>query len=168
MEKKGVRYLEELGPNLQKIMKRLLANQSLLRYLMYTDSDPLSENKPDIKPEDAYLKGDNGCVRIIPIIGYKDDSKSVITLRVMKGVPSVENSEFLDIYFAIEIFVPAEQWIIIDSNLRPYAIMGEIQKSLANKNINGLGKISGAGFSVNFFTEEMTAFIMQFQITQFN
>ena len=68
----------------------------------------------------------------------------------------------------IEVFVPNEQWIIKGDNLRPYSIMGEIQKSLENKNINGLGTIRGSGFSVNFFTEEISAFIMNFKISQFN
>lgn len=168
MAENTTRYLQELGPNLQNIMKRLLANQNLLRYLMYTDKDPLSADKPDVLPRDAYKNGGDGVVRIIPIIGYKDDSTSNITLRVLKGIPSPDNTEFLEIYFTVEVFVPAEQWIIIDQNLRPYAIMGEIQKSLENKSINGLGKISGSGFSVNFFTEEMSAFMMNFRITQFN
>nr|DAQ90170.1 MAG TPA: hypothetical protein [Bacteriophage sp.] len=46
--------------------------------------------------------------------------------------------------------------------------MGEVQRSLENKNINGLGTIRGSGFSVNFFTEEMSAFIMNYRISQYN
>lgn len=168
MAESQVRFLQELGPNLIKIMKRILANQNLLRLLIYTDKDPLSKDKEDINPKEAYLQGDNGAVRIIPIIGTKDDSKSIITLRVLKGIPSMDNPEFLDIYFTIEVFVPNEQWIIKGDNLRPYSIMGEVQKSLEGKNINGLGTIRGSGFSTNFFTEEMSAFIMNYKITQFN
>lgn len=163
-----VRYLQEMGPNLIKMMKRLLANKELLRLLMYTDKDPLNPEKPEIKASDAYLNGDNGVVRIIPIIGTKENSQSIITLRVLKGVPSMNNTDFLDIYFAIEIFVPTEQWVIKGDNLRPYSIMGEIQKTLEGKNINGLGTIRGSGFSANFFTEEISAFIMNFKITQYN
>ena len=168
MAESQVRFLQEMGPNLIQMMKRLLANQDLLRLLTYTDKDPLSKDKADITAKDAYLHGDNGVVRIIPVIGTKDNSTSIITLRVLKGVPSTGNQEFLDIYFAIEVFVPNEQWIIKGDNLRPYSIMGEIQKSLEGKNINGLGTIRGSGFSVNFFTEEMSAFIMNYRITQFN
>jgi len=167
-EKSDVRFLQEMGPNLIKIMKRLLNNQNLLRLLYYTDKDPLDPAKEDIKPSDAYLQGDNGVVRIIPIIGAKENSQSIVTLRVLKGIPVKNNSEFLDIYFTIEVFVPNEQWIIKGDNLRPYSIMGEVQRSLENKKINGLGEIRGSGFSVNFFTEEMSAFIMSFKITQFN
>lgn len=167
MESK-VRFLQEMGINLQKIVKRLLANERLLKLLIYTDKDPLSNDHPPISPEEAYGHGDDNVVRIIPIVGYKEDSKSIITIRVNKGVPTVGNSDFLDIYFTIEIFVPNEQWIIKGDNLRPYMIMGEIQKSLENKFINGLGMIRGSGFSANFYTEEISAFTMDYKITQFN
>ena len=168
MAESQVRFLQEMGSNLIKMMKRLLANQNLLRLLTYTDKDPLALDKADIKASEAYLQGDNGVVRIIPVIGAKENSQSIITLRVLKGIPSMDNPEFLDIYFSIEVFVPNEQWIIKGDNLRPYSIMGEIQKSLEGKNINGLGTIRGSGFSVNFFTEEMSAFIMNYRITQYN
>lgn len=168
MAESQVRFLQEMGSNLIKMMKRLLANQNLLRLLTYTDKDPLALDKADIKANEAYLQGDNGVVRIIPVIGAKENSQSIITLRVLKGIPSMDNPEFLDIYFSIEVFVPNEQWIIKGDNLRPYSIMGEIQKSLEGKNINGLGTIRGSGFSVNFFTEEMSAFIMNYRITQYN
>lgn len=163
-----VRYLQEMGLNLMKIIKRLLANQNLLKLLVYTDKDPLSQDKSNISAKEAYKNGDNGVIRIVPVIGYKDDSQSIITLRIKKGVFPAANSEFLDIYFSIEIFVPNEQWVIKGDNLRPYMIMGEIQKSLQDKEINGLGKIRGSGFSLNYTTEEMSAFIMDFKITQFS
>lgn len=163
-----VRFLQEMGPNLIKIMKRLLANQNLLRYLYYTDKDPLSADHEDVTAEMAYAHGDDGIVRIVPVIGTKENAQSIITLRVLKGIPSGENSEFLDIIFTVEVFVPNEQWFVKGDNLRPYCIMGEVQKSLEGKRINGLGEITGSGFSVNFFTEEISGFIMNYRITQYN
>lgn len=162
-----VRYLGEMGTNLIGITKRLLANQDLLKLLFYTDKDPLSQ--PPVTKQEAYSQGYDGVVRIVPIIDDMVElSRSVITLRVLKGIPPTSNTEALDIYFAIEIFVPNSQWIIKNDNLRPYAIMGEIQKSLENKEINGLGKIKGAGFESNFFTKEVSCFVLKYQITQFN
>ena len=168
MAESQVRFLQEMGSNLIKMMKRLLANQNLLRLLTYTDKDPLALDKADIKANEAYLQGDNGVVRIIPVIGAKENSQSIITLRVLKGVPSMDNPEFLDIYFSIEVFVPNEQWIIKGDNLRPYSILGQIQTSSEGTHINGLGTIRGSGFSVTFFTQEMSAFIMNYRMTQYN
>ena len=175
----SVRFLGEMGPNLIKIIKKLLQNQELLRYLYYTDKDPLKkavydehdeliDGHPDVTDKMAYGHGDDSVVRIIPVVGTMDDSRSIITLRVLRGIPSNDNNEFLDIYFSIEIFVPNEEWIIKGDNLRPYAIMGEVQRSLEGKRINGLGEIRGSGFAVNFFTEEISAFIMNYRITQYN
>ena len=39
----GVRNCQEIGENLQKIVKRLLANDNLIKLLYYTDKDPLSQ-----------------------------------------------------------------------------------------------------------------------------
>ena len=103
MAESQVRFLQEMGSNLIKMMKRLLANQNLLRLLTYTDKDPLALDKADVKANEAYLQGDNGVVRIIPVIGAKENSQSIITLRVLKGIPSMDNPEFLDIYFSIEV-----------------------------------------------------------------
>lgn len=162
-----VRFLGELGINLQKIMKRLLANQNLLRYLYYTDKDPLNTDKENISSKTAYGDGSNSIVRIVPLIEDKVDSTSILVLRVVEGEPFDENTEFLNIKLAIEIFVPITQWVMKDSNLRPFAIMGEVQRSLEGRTINGLGKIKGDGFSTNFFTNEISAYIMPFSINQY-
>jgi hypothetical protein len=39
----GVRNCAEIGENLQKIVKRLLANDNLVNLLYYTDKDPLNQ-----------------------------------------------------------------------------------------------------------------------------
>ena len=77
-------------------------------------------------------------------------------------------SRIQDIQINIEVFVPLTQWIIKDSNLRPFAIMGEIQKSLCGKKINGLGKISGGDFSINFLTEEISCYEMIFSVVTYD
>lgn len=157
-------FLIVLGDNLQKIMKYLMGNQNLLRYLYYTDQDPLSTDKPDVTVENVFHKQ----VLIVPIIGTKDDSKSIISLKVMKGSPNTTNSEFMDVNFNLEVFVPITQWILKSDSLRPFLIMGEINRSLKGKTINGLGKINSLPFSINFLTEEMSAYEMFFKIIQYD
>ena len=39
----GVRNCKEIGENLQKIVRRLMANNNLVNLLYYTDKDPLSQ-----------------------------------------------------------------------------------------------------------------------------
>lgn len=161
-----IRNLEELGPNLQKIVKHLMNNQSLLKLLYYTDKDPLSGD--NLTQEQIQNEVYEKLIKIIPRVGPKETAKSLISLRVVRGNLNRSNDEFRDIQINIEVFVPLTQWIIKDSNLRPFAIMGEIQKSLCGKKINGLGQISGGDFSINFLTEEISCYEMSFDIMEYD
>lgn len=161
-----IRNLEELGPNLQKIVKHLMSNQSLLKLLYYTDKDPL--NGDNLTQEQIQNEVYEKLIKIIPRVGPKETAKSLISLRVVRGNLNRSNDEFRDIQINIEVFVPLTQWIIKDSNLRPFAIMGEIQKSLCGKKINGLGQISGGDFSINFLTEEISCYEMSFDIMEYD
>ena len=161
----GVRNCEELGRNLQKIMNRLLANQNLLKLLYYTDKDPLSHE--DFTKEEIREKFFEKLIRIIPKVGPKETANSIVVLRVESG-DIKDNDEFRDFIIKVESFVPMTQWIIKDSNLRPFAILGEIQKSLSGKTINGLGKIVGGDFDLNFVTEEISCYEQGFMITAYD
>ena len=161
----GVRNCAEIGENLQKVMKRLMANDNLVNLLYYTDKDPL--NKPplteDQKREEVYEK----LIKVIPRVGPKETAHSIIAIRVISGSKLNSNTEFKNVKIGIEVFVPLTQWIIRDTNLRPFAILGEIEKSLDGKKINGLGKMEGGDFDLNFLTEEIGAYEQTFWITSY-
>lgn len=135
----SVRNCEEIGVNLQKIMTRLFANQRLLKLLYYTDKDPYSQ--PNLTQDQIKTEIYEKLIKITPRVGPKETAHSILVLKVARGVTDNGNSEFRNIQIDIESFVPLTQWIIKDDNLRPFAIMGEVQKSLNGKTINGLGKM---------------------------
>ena len=162
----GVRNCRDLGENAQKIMKRLLANQKLLKLLYYTDKDPLSQ--PDLTDEQIQNEVFETLVKITPRVGPKETSHSIVTMRITRGRENDENSEFKDVSINIEVFVPLTQWIIKDVQLRPFAILGEIQESLNGKTINGLGKLQGGDFDLNFLTEEISAYEQYFYLTSYD
>lgn len=161
----GVRNCAEIGENLQKIIKRLMANDNLVNLLYYTDKDPL--NQPHLtdqqKKEEVFEK----LIKIIPRVGPKETAHSIVAVKIVSGHKLTSNTEFQNIKIGIEVFVPLTQWIFKDSNLRPFAILGEIQKSLEDKTINGLGKIKGGDFDLNFLTEEIGAYEQTFWITTY-
>jgi hypothetical protein len=162
----SVRNSSELGENLILITKRLMANQNLLKLLYYSDKDPLSHEdlSEEVIKEEIFEK----LIRVTPKLPPQGDAKSRIGLRLVKGIPNEENGEFREIFFSIEIFVPMTQWIIKNTNLRPFAIMGELEKSLKGKRVNGLGTIQGEGFKVGFFSDEMTCYQVDFLITTYD
>lgn len=161
----GVRNCREVGENLQKIVKRLMANDDLVNLLYYTDKDPLSQ--PHLTEQEKKEKIFEKLIKIVPRIGPKEDAKSLISIRVVNGSKINSNTEFRNIKISVEIFVPLTQWIIKDTNLRPFAILGEVQESLDGKTINGLGKMEGGDFDLNFLTEEIGAYEQTFWITTY-
>lgn len=162
----SVRNCQELGINFQLIIKRLLANQSLLKLLYYTDKNPLE--KEDLTEEQIRKEVYENLIRITPKMLPQLDAKSRVGLRILNGIPDIANEEFRIIQFDFEIFVPMEQWLIVNSNLRPFAIMGEIEKSLSGKRVKGLGLIKNNGFSAEFFSDEMSCYKLSFTIEVYN
>ena len=77
-----VRDLKSLGPNLQKIVKRLMDNQNLLKLLYYTDKDPLSHE--DLTDEQKRKEVYEKLIKVVPRVGPKETAQSLISLRVAK------------------------------------------------------------------------------------
>ena len=162
----NVRNCTDIGINAQYIVKRLLANQNLLKLLYYTDKDPLSHE--DLTQEQIQNEIFEKLVKIVPRVGPKETAHSLIAVRIARARGLASNSEFKNVNISIEVFVPMTQWIIKDTNLRPFAIMGEVQKSLNGKKIEGLGKLTGGDFSLNFLTEEISAYEQTFVLTSYD
>ena len=161
-----IRNLKEIGPYLQKIVTRLQANQKLLKYLYYTDKDPLAQ--PDLTSKQIQEEIFNKLVKIVPRVGPKETAKSLISIRVVRGRQDETNNQIENLQIAIEVFVPMTQWIIKDENLRPFCIMGEIQNSLNGKIIDGLGRVHGGDFDANFFTEEISCYEMIYEFSLYD
>ena len=87
----GIKYLNELGENLQKIIKRLMANQTLVKYLYYTDKDPL--DNPDLTDDEIRHKVYQKLIKIVPKLDNEEKANSVIALKVINGVKNPENQE---------------------------------------------------------------------------
>ena len=162
----NVRNCSDIGVNAQYIVKRLLANQDLLKLLYYTDKDPLSH--PDLTQEQIQNEIFEKLVKIVPRVGPKETAHSLIAIRIARARGLASNNEFKSVNISVEVFVPMTQWIIKDTNLRPFAIMGEVQKSLNGKKIEGLGKLTGGDFSLNFLTEEISAYEQTFILTSYD
>ena len=162
----ATRNLADMGSNLQKIITRLQSNQTLLKLLYYTGKDPYSEN--ELTAEQIKNEVFEKLIKVVPRVGPKETAQSLIALRVVRGSSNEQNDEFRDFEIDIEVFVPMTQWIIKDSNLRPFAIMGEIHKSLNRKTIDGLGKMVGGNFQINFLTDEMSCYEMTYYITSYD
>ncbi len=163
--KERVRNCKDIGENFQKIVSRLMTNDDLIKLLYYTDKDPLSQ--PNLTSEQKKELIFEKLIRIIPKVGPKETATSLIAIRIVSGKKNSDNTEFKDLLVAIEVFVPLTQWIIKNENLRPFAILGEIERSLNNKTINGLGKMIGGNFDLNFLTDEISCYEQTFELVSY-
>ena len=161
----GVRNCEELGINLQKIVSRLLANDDLVKLLYYTDENPLEHSAPssEEKKNTIFEK----LIKTVPRVGTKDTANSVVVVYVQKAGRISGNKEFKNVRILVDVIVPLTQWYIKSDNLRPFAILGKIQGSLDDKIINGLGKIQGGDFELNFVTDDVICYQQVFEITEY-
>lgn len=150
-------YGYEAGGNTRAVALRLLNNQNLCKLLKYTSPDPLHGD--DIVETDEALFNKNIKVVPSPDPDYIVDSKIVIMF--VKG-EITQNNSYQNMVMQIHVYVPLEQWQIQDNNLRPFAIMYEIKKSLMGKHIDGLGTIIGGQFHLDFLTDEVSGHILTF------
>ena len=72
----NVRNCSDIGVNAQYIVKRLLANQNLLKLLYYTDKDPLSHE--DLTEEQIQNEVFGKLVKIVPRVGPKETAHSIV------------------------------------------------------------------------------------------
>lgn len=161
-----VNYGQELGPNLKKVVKKLLKNQNLCKLLINTDLDPINpELHPDIEDTmvDVYRKN----IRTIPLVTTEDQtSTSKLVIIFESGTPT-DNYDTEKLNMLIYVYSPFKEWEITGDQLRPFAIMAEVRKSLQDKRINGLGEISYKGFDIASLTDQMGCYLMRFHINAF-
>lgn len=162
----GVRNCREIGENLQKIVSRLMANDNLVKLLYYNDADPYS--KEALTEEQKRSLIFNKLIKIMPRVGSKETTQSIIAVKVDSGIRLSSNKEFRNVTVTIEVFVPWDQYVIKSTNLRPFAILGEIQESLEDKVVNGLGKITGGDFRLSYITDEIICYTQTFQIISYD
>lgn len=167
LNKSKVRYGQEHGPNLIKIAKYLLNNKDLAMLLKNTDLDPLNTNThpEEVNPMELL----NKLVKVVPFLDAKDQSiTSKIVVLFDSGNVNSDNPDNENITVLITIYCPFESWYITGDQLRPFAIMSEIRKSLQNKRINGLGEIRYESFDLATLTDDMGVYNMRFFINAFN
>ena len=102
------------------------------------------------------------------VIGLLSLPEELLVLLFDEGEINSSNSDNENVSLMINVYCPFEEWLIAGDQLRPFAIMSEIRKSIQDKRINGLGEIKYLGFSVSTLTEEMGCYTMRFFINAFS
>lgn len=160
----AIRNSKELGSNLILIARRLLDNQELLKLLVYTDTNPLSQDNIE-NP----LQQLNKTIKIIPLIDEDEfNGQSKLVIYYGKGTINEDNTEFKILNFYVGVYTPLDKWILNTDDLRPFLIMQKVEDSLKNKKINGVGLINYKGFNLTGVTGQLSGYLMEFTINVYN
>ena len=135
--------------------------------LMNTDLEPTNKETHPYPIDGLSLLNKN--IRFVPLL-LIDDQKTTSKLVLIYDEGNVNdyNSDNENMSLLINVYCPFKEWLISGDDLRPFAIMAEIRKTLQGARINGLGELKYLGFSLSTLTEEMGAYVMRFTINAFN
>jgi hypothetical protein len=159
----GVRNSRELGDNLFKIATQLLENARLRQLLKNTGRNPF-ETEVQEKIELLHKN-----LLVVPLVDEADfDREGKIVILIPNGEKNGNNDEFKNIYFDVLIYTVLDTWVINDTSLRPFLIMSEVENSLKDKRINGIGKIKYLDFELELLTDKISCYKMEFEIEVFN
>ena len=162
-DKMAIRNSRELGSNLFLIAKRLLENNNLCCLLVNSEMEPLA--RPVEKPFSLLNKN----IKVVPKIDESEfNQESKLALVFPSGSLNDDNEEFKNIEFHILVYTTLDTWVVNDENLRPFMIMSEIEKSLKNKRVNGIGTMRYKGFDLSTLTDKLSCYQMVFYIDVFD
>ena len=124
---KTQRRVEVMGEDIFKIVNKLLGDQTLLKLVKYTDSDPLSH--PDV-PQDEIDKMLHKNILITPKIPDEDQDKNCYIIVLLDNyMVDPQNEDFKIATVRFDVLCPMDRWVINAKSLRPYLIMNEIDKN---------------------------------------
>ena len=162
-DKMAIRNSRELGSNLFLIAKRLLQNNNLCCLLVNSEMEPLAH--PVENPFSLLNKN----IKVVPKIDESEfNQESKLALVFPSGSLNDDNEEFKNIEFHILVYTTLDTWVVNDENLRPFMIMSEIEKSLKNKRVNGIGTMRYKGFDLSTLTDKLSCYQMVFYIDVFD
>ena len=134
------RRFEVMGEDIFKIVNKLLGDQTLLKLVKYTDSDPLSH--PDV-PQDEIDKMLHKNILITPKIPDEDQDKNCYVIVLLDNyIVDPQNEDFKKATVRFDVLCPMDRWVINAKSLRPYLIMNEIDKNFNEKKLAGIGNLS--------------------------
>lgn len=160
----AVRNSRELGKNLFTIANRLLYNQNLLKYLKYTNTSPL-DGENIVDPIKTILHKN---IKVVPLVNEEENGTESTLVLLYNAAGIDNNSEFKNVSLSVLVYTPLVEWQINDINLRPFIIMSEIEESLKDKRIDGLGTLKYLGFELELLTDKISCYKMDFTLDTFN
>lgn len=137
--------------DLSLLVDKMLKNVRLKRLVYYDVPDAIDQ--PDLTPEQTSSLINNR-IKIVPKLTIDGSVRSYVIIGFDNFIPNGENPEFKDNTVSFDIICHFDQWKLVDSDLRPYRIAGEIDSMFNGKHLTGIGKLEFMGCSQIILNDE--------------
>lgn len=165
MEKATQRRFAVMGENLFRILNKIMNNQRICRLLKYQNENPFDEDLPDVNGLDLIHKQ----ICIIPKMPEPDgDERSFLMIFFDKYIVNTQNPDFKLSTIRFDIICPFNEWIVNDSNLRPYLIMQELDAMFNQAKMSGIGNLQFSTCDTQVLSPHLGGFSMYYTINEFN
>lgn len=157
-EEKNSSFLS-VEKDMNLIMDKMLANETLKKLLFYTTSDAIK--KPVISGDETFsLIGKN--IKRVPKLEIDGDVLNYIIINFDNFTPS-GNPKFRDNIIEFDIICHFDQWELDDLQLRPYKIAGEIDSMFNGKKLTGIGITNFLGANQIILNSEFAGFCLMYE-----
>lgn len=164
----AVRNCAELGPIMFKIAKALANNMTLCKLLVNLWDDPLDHEITENEGIETSYDLINKNILLVPLVNEKDFSTASKICILIDQAMINDNKDFKELGLNIIVYTPLRAWRMNDLALRPFSIMGEVERSLKGKRLESLGPIKYHGFELVNVDDKISGYNMSFTLDVFN
>lgn len=124
------------------IMRKILANQNVLRLIYHNSEDCLTDPACQVGDEEITEMLRTKQISNVPKIWIDKEKKNYLRITFDSFTPNAENPFYRDHTVEVKIVCPFDTWDLGDFDLRPYRIAGEIDAMLDGKKFSGIGVLN--------------------------
>ena len=152
----------QIGKDLQLILEKIIENDNIAKLLYYGEKDALTKDNLSATIKLSMM---NDYVRVVPVLPKDVEAKNYIIVQFDNFAPNeVDPMAYKDFFLSFDVFCNAQNWILDGYQLRPYAIMNELDRIFNMSKLNSSGPINFIGANSIIINENLLGFNMMYKV----
>ena len=125
------------------LFDKILKNQNVLKLMYYNKPDVLvNPAVPNVTSEQIKEMLDNNQISNVPLVQIDSVKRNYLRLTFDSFTPNATNSFYRDHIVEIKILCHYDNWRLMDYEVRPYRLAGEIDAMLDGQKFTGIGELN--------------------------
>lgn len=125
------------------LMDKILSNQNVLKLMYYNRPDVMiNPAVPTVTSDQIKEMLENGQISNVPLVTVDKEKKNYIRLTFDSFTPNATNSFYKDHIVEIKIICHYDNWSLMDYEIRPYRLAGEIDAMFNGAKFTGIGELN--------------------------